>query len=245
MKNTRAVVLITAGLVGLAAPAAAQTASTRWSLSFDLGAERSVSGDVHAGGSGTVLALPTQVESRSYQDIYGAKFAWAASFGYAVTEMGELRVRLTYAKHEADRVQVGNVAGLPLFGLFDDDKALGVDFGYRQYLGMAESRVRPFVGAQVGFVNVDTINAEFTVPAAGVTLSNVDFYESTTAPAFGFHGGVEVKMNDRFALQGGVDLRWRGNLTARDGLAGTGLEPINDESARWSLPFFFGATVRF
>jgi hypothetical protein len=58
-------------------------------------------------------------------------------------------------------------------------------------------------------------------------------------------GGVQIDLSNRLALQGGVDLKWHGDAGDRDGLAGTGLEPINDKSRRWSMPITGGVTVRF
>ena len=237
--------LAAAVMLTAAAPAVAQVATPRWSVTFDLGSDIALSGDVHGGGSGTILGLPTQVEARSYGDIYGPGFQWSAALGYAVGATGEVRGRFTWTKLTADRVQVGTVAGLPLFGLFDDMTETGADFGYRQYFTPADARVRPFVGGQVGFVNVDSVRAEFTVPDAGVTISEVDFYDSSTVTTFGFSGGVYISLSPNFGLQGGVDFRWRDALTPRDGLAGTGLESINDDSSRWSMPVFLGATFRF
>jgi len=83
------------------------------------------------------------------------------------------------------------------------------------------------------------------VPQANVVLPNVDFFDSSVVPAFGMGGGLQVALSDRLAFQGGVDLRWHGDLKAKDGLAGTGLEPINDKSRRWALPITGGLTVRF
>jgi hypothetical protein len=89
------------------------------------------------------------------------------------------------------------------------------------------------------------VTSEFSVPAAGVVLSDVDFFESSLVPAFGVGGGVQVQLSERVAVQGGVDLRWHGDAQDLDGLAGTGLEAINDESRRWSMPVTGGVTVRF
>jgi hypothetical protein len=212
-------------------------------VSFDLGTQVAVSGDVHGGGSGTVLGLPTQVESRSYGAVYGSAFYWAAGLGYRVGEAGEIRVQGSYTDNSADRVQVGTVAGLPLFALFDNYKAFAMDFGYRQYLGTGTAR--PYVGASGGFVRVGTIQGEFSVPAAGVVLSNVDMYDSSVVPSVGFDGGVQVNLSERIAFEGGVGFRWQGDATDLDGLAGTGLETINDKSGRWSMPVTGGITVRF
>jgi len=34
-------------------------------------------------------------------------------------------------------------------------------------------------------------------------------------------------------------------MSAVDGLAGTGLETINDNSSRWTMPIVFGVRARF
>ena len=235
---------LSAALVWAAVSDSTVSAQTnRWSVSFDLGSQAAANGDVHADGSGTVLGLPTQVTSKSYGDVYGPGFYWAAGVGYRVGAQGELRLRGSYTINPAERLQVGTVAGLPLLGLFDDYDAFGMDFGYRQYLG--GGKARPFVGADVGFVRLETVTAEFSVPAAGVVLPNVDFLESSVVPAFGLGGGVQVSLTDAVAIQGGVDFRWHGDATDRDGLAGTGLETINDETRRWSMPVTAGVTLRF
>ena len=169
--------------------------------------------------------------------------AWAAGLGYRIGQTGEIRVQGSYTSNPADRLQVGTVANLPLFALFDDYKAFGMDFGYRQYFGTAMAQ--PYVGASAGFVRVDAIRSEFSVPDAGVVLPDVNMYDSSVVPSLGFGGGVQVNLSDRFAVQGGVEFKWQGDASDLDGLAGTGLEGINDESRRWSMPITGGITVRF
>jgi len=242
MKRIMTIGLVAAVVVAISA-GEAHAQSNPWSVSFDLGSQAALSGDVHAGGSGTVLSLPTQVQARSYGDIYGSGFYWAAGLGYRVGESGEIRVQGSYTGNPADRLQVGTVAGLPLFALFDDYKAFGMDVGYRQYFGTA--RARPYVGASGGFVRVDKIQGEFSVPAAGVVLPNVNMYDTSVVPSVGVGGGVQINLSDRFAVQGGVEFKWQGDAEDLDGLAGTGLESINDESRRWSMPITGGITVRF
>ena len=243
MKGVMSVSLPVAALVVALSAGDARAQSNPWSVSFDLGTQVALNGDVHGGGSGTVLGLPTQVQARSYEDIYGNDLYWAAGLGYRVSEAGEVRVRGSYTANPADRLQVGTVAGLPLFALFDDYKAFGMDVGYRQYLGTA--MVRPYVGAGGGFVRLDTIQSEFSVPEAGVVLPNVNMYDTSVVPSVGAGGGVQIDFSDRFAVQGGIEFTWQGDATALDGLAGTGLESINDESGRWSMPITGGITVRF
>ena len=243
MKRVTSVGLPVAALLMAFSAGDVQAQSNPWSVSFDLGTQVALSGDVHGGGPGTVLGLPTQVQARSYGDIYGNGFYWAAGLGYRVGEAGEIRVQGSYTDNPADRLQVGTVAGLPLFAAFDDYKAFGVDFGYRHYFGTAMAR--PYVGAGGGFVRVDKIQSEFSVPAASVVLSNVDMYDTSVVASVGAGGGVQINLSDRFAVQGGVEFRWQGDANDLDGLAGTGLESINDESRRWSMPITGGITVRF
>jgi opacity protein-like surface antigen len=243
VKRITSVSLLIAALLGALSAEEARAQSNPWSVSFDLGTQVALSGDVHAGGSGTVLGLPTQVQARSYADIYGNGVYWAAGLGYHVGETGEIRVQGSYVDNPAERLQVGTVAGLPLFALFDDYNAFAMDFGYRQYLGTAMAR--PYVGASGGFVRVDTIQSEFSVPAAGVVLPNVNMYDSSVVPSFAAGGGVQINLSERFAVQGGVEFKWQADATDLDGLAGTGLESINDESRRWSMPITGGITVRF
>jgi hypothetical protein len=243
MRNVLRMCLSAAFVWAAVSGSTASAQTNPWSVSFDIGAQVAVNGDVHSDGSGTVLGLPTQVTAKSYGDVYGTGFYWAAGLGYRVAEQGELRIRGSYTSNPAERLQVGTVAGLPLFGLFDDYEAFGMDFGYRQYLG--RGRIQPFAGADVGFVRLETVTSEFSVPAAGVVLPDVGFLDSSVMPAFGFSGGVQVQLSDRLALQGGVDFRWHGDATDVDGLAGTGLEEINDETRRWSMPITGGVVVKF
>jgi len=244
MKTARISVVLCA-LTAAAAPAFAQTSDRPWSVSFDVGTERALSGDLHGGSNGTVLGLPTQVAARTYNDIYGMGFQWTAGLGYAISPSGELRARFSWAKSTADRLKVGTVANFDLLGQFDDDKSMGFDVGYLQYLGGADRRLRPYVGVFGGVSRVDAIKAEFTVPAASVTLPGVDMYEESTVPVFGANAGLQARLSDGVFLQVGADLRWRADLSPKDGLAGTGLEGINDKSRRWSLPISAGLTIRF
>ena len=243
MRNVLRMCLSAASVWAAVSGSTASAQTNPWSVSFDIGAQVAVNGDVHSDGSGTVLGLPTQVTAKSYGDVYGTGFYWAAGLGYRVAEQGELRIRGSYTSNPAERLQVGTVAGLPLFGLFDDYEAFGMDFGNRQYLG--RGRIQPFAGADVGFARLETVTSEFSVPAAGVVLPDVGFLDSSVVPAFGFSGGVQVQLSDRLALQGGVDFRWHGDATDVDGLAGTGLEEINDETRRWSMPITGGVVVKF
>jgi hypothetical protein len=46
-------------------------------------------------------------------------------------------------------------------------------------------------------------------------------------------------------VKGELGFRHVSGLSPIDGLKGTGLEKVNDNSGRWTLPFTVGARVRF
>ena len=54
-----------------------------------------------------------------------------------------------------------------------------------------------------------------------------------------------VKALDSVDVTGEVGLRYVSGLSPIDGLQGTSLEDINDNSSRWALPLSFGIRVRF
>lgn len=231
---------------GVAAAPAASAAGVegRWALTFKGGADVQVSGDVHTGGRGTVLTLPTTVEARSYKDVYGTPFRFEGELGYGVSSNVEVFGRVGYAKKAADELSVGNVAGLDLRAQFADYKEWSFGAGLRYYFN-AESSVRPYLAASGGLRSVSAIPSTFSVPAAGVVLRDTPFYDKSTVATFGGDLGVRIDLSDAVALGLETGLHYQGDLKDIEGLAGTGLEPINDVGSRWSLPVLATLSFRF
>lgn len=240
MRGTLSTALTATAVLALATPAAAQ--AQRFSVSLDYGTDVALTGDLHAGGSGSVLDLPTAVGARTYDDVYGSLGTWSVTFGVRTAEQTEILARYSRTTGDATELQVGDVAGLPLFAQFGDYTTNGLDVGIRQYYGR---RVQPYTGASVGFVRAEAIDGTFSVPAASVTLPNIAMYGDSTVLRVTASAGVMVPVSPNLGIRGGVDFRWMGDLDPVDGLVGTGLEPINDESRRWSMPVTIGAVVRF
>ena len=159
------------------------------------------SGDVHGAGSGQVLGLPTQVEPRSYDDVYGSGFGWAAGVGYRLGETGELRIQGSYTSNPAERLQVGSVAGLPAVRAVNDYKAFGMDFGYRQYFG--SGKARPFIGASGGFVRLE--EGQERVQRSGLRGWCCRRWTSTAVPSSrpsAAGGGMQISLSDMVARAG-------------------------------------------
>jgi hypothetical protein len=224
--------------------AGAQGIEGRWSVAFQGGTDLDLNGDVHTGGSGTVLTLPTRVEARSFKDVYDRGFRGQFEIGYGVTPSSELFVRGSYYKMKSTTLQVGTVANLALNADFADYKEWGGELGYRRYF-RAEEPLKLYVAAHGGLRFLDELPSTFRVPAAGVTLSNVAFYDKSTVGLFGADLGFSYDLTDGVALGMETGPRYQTKPSALQGLAGTGLEAINDTGSRWSMPFLATLRVRF
>lgn len=250
MRTQGVVAFAVAGLLALAAPAAAQApAGGGWSVSFDVGLDSNLSGEVYNRAQGNALGQPVQVSARTYRKAYGPGIAWSVALGRSLGARNELRIRVGGNNASGDRTQTGRVGTGDITGtLFSQpDKLMeiGVDVGLRQYFG--GGTVQPYLGGQVGFARVSAISVKFDVPDAIFPFeTDLDLYGDTTAVTAGASGGFMFNRSDSFGIYINLDARYRANLKADDAdLAGTGLDIINDDSARWSTPLSVGARVRF
>jgi hypothetical protein len=230
----------------LAVPAAVgaqdQGVQGRWSVAFTGGAALPAGGEFHEGGSGTVLSLPTAVNAKSTGDVFDPGGGWRAGVGYGITRNVELFGDFGWMRAAAPELSVGTVAGLDLRAAFDDYTSYGMDGGIRYHF-VPGARIAPYVSALAGFRRVDAISATFSVPAAGVTLPDTPFYDDSTVPVFGGDAGVLFGVAPRVGFGVEVGVRYHTDLTELEGLAGTGLENLNDAGDRWSVPI--SAVLRF
>lgn len=240
-RHVAAIVMI----LGLAGPAFAQDGvQGQWSVTVSGGAMIPAGGNFHEGGQGLVLGLPTTVQSRTSRDVYDIGYGWRGGLGYGVSRRVELFGDVTWGRASASQLRVGDVAGLDLFASFDDYRAWGMEGGMRLHF-TTEARVRPFMSALVGFNRISRIPGTFSVPAAGVTLFDTPFYDSSTVPTLGAGLGFLVDVSPRVSVGMDAGLRYHTKLTDLNGLAGTGLETLNDAGSRWSAPISGIMRVRF
>lgn len=224
--------------------ASAEDLKGRWSVAFQGGLDLELSGDLHGGGSGTVLGLPTSVEPRSYGDVYDPGFRGQLQIGYGTGAASEVFVRGTYYKMESEPLQVGTVAGLALNGDFAEYKEWGAELGYRYYFRSGKP-LKLYVAALAGLRFVSELPATFSVPDAGVVLPDVPFYDSSTVGVFGADLGMTFDVSESVALGIETGPRYQTGLSDIEGLAGSGLETINDTGSRWSMPIVATIMLRF
>lgn len=248
LRNTRAASGIALALLFFTAAdlrAQGTEPETPWSVEGNIGWDNSISGNVFSAGIGTINGVSAVVEDRSYDDVYGTGINFNFGVGYALTEQDELRGNVTIQNVSADIVQMGTLGGSPLFATFDDYSVFALDFGYRRYFAVRPKRLRPFGGGTIGVAIIDEIDADLAAPQLGVTLNATDFYDGTAAFTIGFNGGVAFAITPRLDGVAQLGLRYTGGLSEIDGLRGTGLEDINDDSGRWTLPLTFGVRFQF
>ncbi len=95
---------------------------------------------------------------------------------------------------------------------FAEYKEWGAELGYRYYFN-ADKPLKLYVGAVAGLRFVSELPSTFSVPAAGVVLSDVPFYDSSTVGVFGADLGLSfdvgqrrgARARDRAALPDGTE----------------------------------------
>jgi hypothetical protein len=243
--------IVTAALA-TAATAAAQGAvvEKRWHLDFGIGFDNSISGNINSSGIGTLNGVSTVITKNKYEDVYGTGLHLRIGGGYFLDEMSELRLTITFQSLDADLVLMGQYGPSNLYGQYDDYQSTSLDFGYRRYLETSMESVRGYGEATVGIAFIDENDLQFVAPGANLSGDATDFYDQTAAFSFAINVGVSfnaLKMRNARNLEAFAQLgiRYVTGQAEVDNLVGTGLETINDKSARWSIPFVVGVGFRF
>jgi hypothetical protein len=247
MNHKRVIVaLAMLAALGLAPAAQAQPSilDYRWSFDVGLGWDNSLSGNINSGASGKLNDQVVVVVPNSYSDVYGTGFHLRFGGGYLIDEISEVRATFTYQSLSADLTPMGDFGVSNLYGQYDKYKSFGLDVGFRRYFDM-NPKVRPYLEGTFGLGFITEIDVVLSAPAANLTETATDFYDRTAAFALGGNAGVLWQVSDRVGAFGQIGLRWMSGLAEIDDLAGTGLETINDDSSRWTLPVVVGMRVRF
>ena len=69
-----------------------------------------------------------------------------------------------------------------------------------------------------------------------MTLRDTPFFDDSIVPVFGGGVGVLFAVSPRLSLGVEGGLRYHTDLSQSEGLAGTGLENLNDAGSGWSVP---------
>lgn len=229
----------------MAAPAAYQYGvEGKFSFTLKGGAETNWAGDVHEGGTGTILGLPTQVDSASYNDMFGIGWRFSFGVGYGFSRSLEGIAAFSYGMMGGKEKEVGTVAGLPLYAQFDDYKDWTLEGGIRYHFA-PDAGFDPYVSGVIGFRDLSAMPGTFSVPDVNAVFDNVGFYNDSIVMMYGIDIGAQFRMSDRamFGLETGF--RWQAKPGQVEGFAGTGLENLNDAGSRIALPLMGTLTFYF
>ena len=232
-------------MLGAATTAQAQSGSTyKWNVDFGIGLDNSISGNINSSAFGTLNNQTVVILKNSYEDVYGTGLHLRFGGGYMLNENTEAKVTFTFQSLDADLTTMGDYGASRLYGQYSDYQSLTLDVGLRRY-GRMNGNLRPFAEGTIGLGFVDKTDVELIAPQAGLTMDATDFYDQTTAFTFGGNVGLLWDVMDRMGVFGQIGLRYVTGMADVDNLEGTDLDTINDNSARWTIPFVFGARFAF
>jgi hypothetical protein len=238
--------IVTATLVACAATAQAQPADeSRVVVDVGVGLDLSVNGNVNSGAIGRLQGQAVAILPNPYGDVYGTGLHFKFGGGYALDDVSELRAVFTYQSADADLVRLGDLGPSSLYGQYSDYKSLGLDFGYRRYVPLPDTRFRVYGEGTIGIAFIDEINLLASAPQANLIVDQTDFYDSTAAFTLGINVGVLFPIARKVDLNAQVGLRRVTGLAEVDQFSGTGLEEINNDSARLTFPVVVGVRFRF
>lgn len=245
MKTTALRVTLAVILLSGAGTASAQSATDYpWSFEFGLGWDNSISGNINSGAIGVLNGRETVILKNSYEDVYGTGLHVRFGGGYMIDEVSEVRATFTLQSLDADLVPMGDLGVSRLYGQYDDYQSFGLDVGFRRYADVATD-LRGYAEGTVGLAFIDETDVVLSAPTANLSGNATDFYDRTAAFALGANAGLLWQTTPRVGFFGQVGLRWMSGMSEVDNLEGTGLETINDNSSRWTMPFIFGVRARF
>jgi hypothetical protein len=226
------------------AQSAAPAKSSPWSAEFGIGWDNSISGNINSSGIGQINNQAVVITKNTYEDVYGTGLHLRFGGGYMLDDATEARATFTFQSLDADLTAMGEIGASRLYGQYADYQAFGLDVGLRRY-GTVSPTVRAYGEGTVGLGFVDRTEVTLVAPAANLSGETTDLYDRTAAFTLGANAGLLVQTSERLGVFAQMGFRWVSGMSQIDGLAGTGLETINDKSARWTFPFIAGIRVRF
>ncbi len=238
--------LLVASMFSLGSSPHAQSSSDyRWTVEFGIGWDNSISGNINSSGIGRINNQAVVITKNTYEDVYGTGLHLRFGGGYMLDEFSELRATFSFQSLDADLTPMGDIGISRLYGQYDDYQAFGLDVGYRRYAEITPPGLRGYGEGTIGLAFIDETDVVLVAPQANLAGNATDFYDQTAAFTLGANVGLLVELATQVDAFGQIGLRYVTGMSEVDGLAGTGLESINDKSARWTIPFIVGIRARF
>ena len=239
-------VIVAAALAAVLWPStgAAQGMENTRSVSLAVGTGFGLGGNVITEAAGSINGTPTVFVEQSYANHFSdaLRLRFIGSLGLDYNK--EAFATLAYNKMNATERVTGSAGGYPLYTRFSNTSAIDLEGGVRYYF-RPEGPTRTYVAGVAGIRFHDQVGATIRVLEVGLTLNNLDYFESSTLFIFGGDTGISRDLSDTIAIGAEIGLRYQPKLSPAPILEGTGLEGINDTGSRVSLPISAFLTWRF
>jgi hypothetical protein len=213
-------------------------------VEFGIGFDNSISGNINSSGVGRINEQPVVITKNRYEDVYGTGLHMRFGGGYMLSDITEVRATFTLQSLDADLTRMGDIGSSTLYGQYADYQSFGLDVGLRRYAEVAD-RLRAYGEGTIGLAFIDETDVVLIAPGANLAGNATDFYDRTTAFTLAGNVGLFWQTAERVGVFGQLGLRYVTGMSAVDALQGTGLESINHNSSRWTVPFLVGVSARF
>ena len=223
----------------------AEASENPWVVDVSIGMDFSVAGDVNKGAIGVIQNQAAAILPQPYGDVYGTGLQFRFGGGYFLNEDTEVRGIFAWQRANADLVRLGDLGPSSLYGQYSDYQSFGLDLGIRRYMPLPDSDLRLFGEVTIGAAFIDDIDVEFAAPQSNAVFAATDFYDRTAAFTWALGIGVTFPVATHFDVSAQIGLRHVSGLAEVDQFVGTGLEEINDNSARLTFPVLVGLRFRF
>jgi len=222
----------------------AQGLENERSLAVTVGTGLALSGNVIEEGSGQINGTPSVFVEQAYGNHFSDALRLRATGGMGLDYNKEAFLSLAYDKINGTERVTGSSGGYPLYTRFSNTKAIDIEGGLRYYF-LPEGPTRTYLAGVAGLRFHDPVTATIRVLELGLTLSNLDYFKSSTLFIFGTDAGLTRDVNDRLAVGAEIGLRFQPGLSPAPIFQGTTLSSINHTGSRWSLPISVSATWKF
>lgn len=211
-----------------------------------IGVDVSINGNINSGAIGQLQGQTAAILPNPYGDVYGTGLLFRFGGGYLLDDkVSELRGVFTYQSADANLVRLGDLGPSSLYGQYADHKTLSLDFGYRRYVPLDGGKVSLYGEGTVGIAFIDEIDVLLAAPQSNIVFNQTDFYDQTAAFTLGVSVGVLFPVAEKVDLTAQLGLRRVSGLADVDQFEDTGLDDINDDSARLTFPIVIGFRFRF
>ena len=228
--------------LSVASLAQAQTGPTsNWIVEFGIGWDNSISGNINSSAIGSLNNQTVVILKNKYEDVT-APVSTCIRRWYMLND-GSSQGDVHLGRSTPTSRRWGLRA--TLLRPDSDYQSLTLDVGLRRYGRLRSNNLRPYAEGSIGLGFVDKTDVELVAPQANLRTDATDFYDQTTAFTFSGNAGVLWNVSPRLGVFAQLGLRWVTGMSEVDNFVGTGLDSINDNSSRWTMPFLVGARLGF